>query len=60
MHYCFPAPSLDVPRLKENFARIGCNTRDMVVLSGAHTVNFQKFDSPSACPKRCFRPLSLE
>ena len=34
-----PAPSLDVPGLKENFARKGFNTREMVVLSGAHTVS---------------------
>lgn len=43
-----PAPSLDVPGLKENFARKGFSTREMVVLSGSHTVRVRRSQSQGA------------
>ncbi|KAL2938290.1 Peroxidase 2 [Bienertia sinuspersici] len=33
-----PSPFADITTLKQNFAALGLNTKDLVVLSGAHTI----------------------
>ncbi|XP_034913606.1 cationic peroxidase 1 [Populus alba] len=35
-----PAPSMDLPALITNFKKHGLNEKDLVVLSGAHTIGF--------------------
>ncbi|KAK9742221.1 hypothetical protein RND81_03G156900 [Saponaria officinalis] len=52
-----PEESLDAPRLKQCFKRIGFSTQELVALSGAHTIGSKGFGSPTVFDNSYYKIL---